>query len=100
MGKDRPYTYWNHSALIVSADFALVEALGPGIRRNTLAAYRGTQNTVVHIDASDEDRREIVAFAEHWVGGQYEWATIVSITLSLITGRKVSFGFAGQLILR
>ncbi|HYU81450.1 MAG TPA: hypothetical protein VFA31_01800, partial [Candidatus Polarisedimenticolia bacterium] len=97
-GKDRPYTYWNHSALIVSADGALIEALGPGIRRNTLADYRGTQYTVVHIEASDEDRKEMVAFAEHWVGGRYDWATIVSITLSLLTGAKLSFGFAGQLI--
>ena len=98
MGKDQPYTYWNHTALIVSADGALIEALGPGIRRNTLAGYKGTQYTVVHIEASDEDRKEMVAFAEHWVGGQYDWATIVSITLSLLTGAKLSFGFAGQLI--
>src|SRR6266403_1087041 len=89
-GKDRPYTYWSHSALIV--------ALGPGVQRNTLASYKGTQYTVVHIDASDEDRKEMVAFAEHWVGGQYDWATIVSITLSLLTGLKLSFGFPGQLI--
>ncbi|HKC90343.1 MAG TPA: hypothetical protein VKE23_03340, partial [Candidatus Limnocylindria bacterium] len=87
-GKDRPYTYWNHSALIVSADGALIEALGPGVQRTTLAAYKGTQYTVVHIDASDEDRKEMVAFAEHWIGGPYDWATIVSITLSLLTGAK------------
>ena len=69
----------------VSADGALIEALGPGIRRNTLAGYKGTQYTVVHIEASDEDRKEMVAFAEHWVGGEYDWARIVSITLSLLT---------------
>jgi len=97
-GKDRPYTYWNHSALIVSGDGALIEALGPGVQRNTLKAYHGTQYTVVHIDASDEDRREMVAFAEHYVGGRYDWATIISITLSLLTGAKFSFGFPGQLI--
>jgi hypothetical protein len=95
-GKDRRFTYWNHSALIVSADGALIEALGPGVRRNTLAAYHGTQYTVVHIEASDEDRKQMVAFAEHWLGGEYDWATIVSITLSLLTGAKLSFGFAGQ----
>jgi len=98
MGKDQAYTYWNHSALIVSSDGALIEALGPGVQRNTLAAYHGTQYTVVHIEASDEDRREMVAFAEHWVGGRYDWLRIVSITLSLLTGAKLSFGFAGQQI--
>ena len=98
MGRDNAFTYWNHSALIVSADGGLIEALGPGVRRNTLAAYKDTQYTVVHIDASAEDRAEMVAFAEHWVGAQYDWATIVSITISLLTGAKLSFGFAGQLI--
>jgi hypothetical protein len=98
MGKDQPFTYWNHSALIVSADGALIEALGPGVRRNSLAAYKDTQYTVVHIDASPEDRAQMVAFAEHWVGAQYDWATIVSITISLLTGLKLAFGFAGQLI--
>ncbi|HEV8536262.1 MAG TPA: hypothetical protein VGR87_11185 [Candidatus Limnocylindria bacterium] len=96
MGRDRPFTYWNHSALIVSADGGLVEALGPGVSRNTLASYVSTQYTIVHVDASDEDRRQMVAFAEHWVGGQYDWARIVSITISLLTGAKLSFGFAGQ----
>ena len=82
----------------MSANGAIIEALGPGVQRNTLAAYHGTQYTVVHIEASDEDRKEMVAFAEHWIGGRYDWATIVSITLSLLTGAKFSFGFAGQQI--
>jgi hypothetical protein len=40
----------------------------------------------------------MVAFAEHWIGARYDWATIVSIVISLLTGAKFSFGFAGQLI--
>jgi uncharacterized protein YycO len=95
---DRPYTFWNHSALITSDAGDLVEALGPGVSRNTLAAYHDTQYTVVHVEASDEDRRQMVAFAEHYVGGRYDWVTIASITVSLLTGLKLSFGFPGQLI--
>jgi uncharacterized protein YycO len=96
MGADRRYTYWNHSALIVSADGGLIEALGPGVRRNTLAAYDRTQYTIVHVEASEEDRAQMVAFAEHWVGARYDWARVVSITISLLTGATLSFGFAGQ----
>ena len=59
-GADQPYTYWNHAALIVSNDGALVEALGAGVHRTTLAAYDQTQYTVVAIDASAEDRAEMV----------------------------------------
>jgi hypothetical protein len=96
MGEDRRFTYWNHSALIVSSDGGLIEALGPGVRRNTLTAYDDTQYTIVHIEASDEDRAQMVAFAEHWLGARYDWARIVSITISLLTGATLSFGFAGQ----
>jgi hypothetical protein len=97
-GADQRYTYWNHTALIVSEDGAIVEALGIGVRRNTLAEYDHTQYTVVHIQASEEDRTEATAFAEHWIGAKYDWATIASIGVSLLTGAKFSFGFAGQLI--
>jgi len=97
-GADSPYTFWNHTALIVSEDGALIEALGAGVRRSTLAAYEPTQYTIVRIEASDADRREMAAFAEHWIGAEYDWATLVSIALSLLTGAELSFGFAGQLI--
>jgi hypothetical protein len=97
-GTDAAFTYWNHTALIVSEDGALVEALGAGVHRTTLAAYANTQYTVVNIEASPADRAQMVAFADHWVGAKYDWATIASIGVSLLTGAKLSFGFAGQLI--
>jgi hypothetical protein len=97
-GADAPFAYWNHTALIVSETGDLIQALGTGVARGALADYEATQYTVVPIDASDEDRREMVAFAEHWLGAKYDWATIVSITLSLLTGLKLSFGFPGQLM--
>lgn len=97
-GADRPFTYWNHAALIVSTDGAIVEALGAGVERRSIADYGPTQYTVVRIAASPEDRSEAAAFAEHCVGHPYGWATIVSIALSLLTGAKLSFGFNGQLV--
>lgn len=97
-GPDRQFTYWNHAALIVSSDGAIVEALGTGVQRRSLADYDPTQYTVVRITASKEDRAEAAAFAEHCVGEPYGFTTIVSIGLSLLTGAKFSFGFNGQLI--
>lgn len=97
-GADRPYTYWNHAALIVSADGAIVEALGTGVERRSIADYDPTQYTLVRITASAEDRAEAATFAERNVGHPYGWTTIVSIALSLLTGAKFSFGFNGQLI--
>jgi hypothetical protein len=97
-GADRPYTYWNHAALVVTSGGAIVEALGTGVQRRSIADYDPTQYTVVRISASAEDRAEAAVFAERCVGHRYGWATIVSIALSLLTGAKFSFGFNGQLI--
>ena len=97
-GADRPFTYWNHAALVVSNDGTIVEALGAGVERRSIADYDPTQYTVVRITASAEDRAEAAAFAERCVGHPYGWTTIVSIGLSLLTGAKLSFGFNGQLI--
>jgi len=97
-GADRAYTFWNHAALVVSADGTIVEALGSGVERRSIADYDPTQYTVVRITASAADRAEAAAFAESCVGHPYGWTTIVSIALSLLTGAKLSFGFNGQLI--
>src|SRR5262245_56939346 len=36
-GDDRKYAYWNHAALIVNDDGALVEALGAGVERTNIS---------------------------------------------------------------
>ena len=97
-GKDNIFTYWNHAALVVSAEGTIVEALGAGVERRSIDEYANTQFTVVRIEASSEDRAEAAAFAERCVGLEYGWTTVVSIALSLLTGGSFNFGFAGQMI--
>lgn len=97
-GASAKYTYWNHAALLVDDDGAIVEALGTGVARRSIHDYDPTQYTVVRIEASDEDRAEAATFACSAVGAQYGWVTIVSIALSLVTGGKFSFAIDGQLI--
>lgn len=95
-GNDRKYTRWNHAALIVDESGNLVEALGAGVIRRNIAAYAGTEYQLVRISASDEDREQVVAFAEWAMGQPYAWLTIVSIALSLLTGAKFTFAYEGQ----
>jgi len=97
-GADNVYTYWNHAALVVSADGTIVEALGTGVARRSIDEYANTQFTVVRIEASSVDRAEAAAFAERCVGLEYGYTTIVSIGLSLLTGGNFNFGFSGQMI--
>lgn len=100
-GAKRRFTWWNHAAIIVSADGALVEALGAGVTRTNISKYRPAEYHLVSISeivASGADRDEALAFAEWCVGMPYAWLIIVSIAMSLVTGGKFTFGFDGQAI--
>lgn len=97
-GADSRYARWNHTALIVDNQGSIIEAIGRGISQTHLSDYKPTEYYVVHIDASDEDRQEVVAFARACLGESYGWLTLVSIALSLLSGAKFSFGLDGQQI--
>ena len=97
-GASAKYTYWNHTALVVDDQGAVVEALGTGVARRSIHDYDPTQYTVVRINASDADRAEAAAFACSAVGAEYGWVTIASIAFSLVTGGKFAFAIDGQLI--
>jgi hypothetical protein len=100
-GQDRKYTRWNHTAMIVSSDGDIIEALGDGVVMNHLDKYRSTEYQLVKIDeivASAADRAQVIAFARWCLDESYDWLTIASIFLSLLTGCKFNFGFDGQCI--
>jgi len=97
-GPDRKYTRWNHAALIVNDAGDIIEADGGGVARANLSKYTSTEYYLVRVQASPEDRAEVVKFAEASVGGGYGTLTIVSIALTLATGAKFNFGVDGQQI--
>jgi hypothetical protein len=111
-GKDIVFTYYNHAALVVGDDGALIEALGRGISRVNAAKYRPKEYHLVRIAAHNADRTQAVEFAR-WAAGEvngrgqqippdqrvpqrYGFLTIVSIALTLLTGAKFSFALDGQ----
>src|SRR5438132_13868744 len=64
-GADRKYTRWSHTAMIVSSDGDIIEALGDGVALSHLEKYRSTEYQLVKIDeivASPADRAQIIAF--------------------------------------
>lgn len=89
------FVQWNHAAIVIDPD-TLLEADGKTVKAVKLTDYASKDYYLVRIQASDDDRREAVAFALSCVGDSYGWTTIVSIILSLLTGLKFSFGFDGQ----
>lgn len=99
-GVDRKYVRWTHAALIVDADGALIEAVGAGVRRWHLDRYRDADYVVVRVETSDENRDEVVRFAE-WAlrnKARYNRLSTVSIGLSMLTGSKLTFFIDGQFV--
>ena len=84
--------------MIVSDDGDLIEALGAGVKRTKLSKYEQTEYHLVRIEASAEDRGEVVAYAEWCLDQPYGFLTIISIGLGLLTGAKFTFAFDGQTI--
>jgi hypothetical protein len=99
-GSDRRYVKWTHAALIVDRDGALIEAVGGGVRRWHLDRYRDDDYVVVRIHTSEENRDEVVRFAE-WALQQkcrYSRLQTVSMGLSMLTGSKLTFFIDGQFV--
>jgi uncharacterized protein YycO len=99
-GSDRRHVKWTHAALIVDRDGSLIEAVGTGVRRWHLDRYRNDDYVVVRLHTSDENRDEVVRFAE-WAlrrGSSYSRLSTVSIALSMLTGSRLTFFIDGQFV--
>ena len=99
-GSDRRHVRWTHAALIVDRDGSLIEAVGTGVRRWHLDRYREDDYVVVRIHTSEENRDEVVHFAE-WAlerASSYSRLSTVSIALSMLTGSRLTFFIDGQFV--
>lgn len=94
------YARWTHSAMIVSADGDLVEALADGIDRTHISKYAKVQTLVVSppVPADDPRRAYAVRFAEAQVGTKYDVLDFVAVAFSLLANLKVSVHSDGRFI--
>lgn len=97
-GYDTKYAHWSHCALVVSEGGDLIESVAEGVVKSNISKYDSKHYTVVHIDATDTDRAQAVAYAERHVGSTYGYLNVISLGISLLTGLKFSFGFEGEMI--
>lgn len=95
-GPRRQCARWNHAALFVDTQGTIIEALSSGVARRPVADYAPQDYVVVHLELSDEDRREAVAFAASCLHDGYGWLTIASVVLLVLTGTTLAFGLDGQ----
>ncbi len=91
------YARWNHAVLVLSEDGRIAEALSMGVVEDHISKYQGEDYYLVRLrDVSDEDRKQMVAFAESVLKAPYRtrygWPTLTSIVLTLLTNSRWVFG--------
>lgn len=100
-GSDSPFAYYNHAAMIVDEWGTLVEALGDGVSATHIDKYAPAEYHLFSIRSVVDDRRDrerIMAFAKSCIGQRYDWMDIASISISLLTGSKLSIQTEGHMI--
>jgi len=99
-GRERQFSHWSHTAMITGADGALVEAETKGVIRGHLSQYRDVEYHLVNIDAiaTEEDRRQAVAFTESMVGKPFGVLDGIGLILSLVTGLRLNVSYNSHLV--
>ncbi len=99
-GTNRVFAHWSHAAILMDESGNIIEALGGGVQKRSIAEYDDTEYVVVHLpeDTIPLDRQHAVEFANFCLHDSYGWLTIISVAFCLLTGAKFSFGVDGQQI--
>lgn len=98
--EQRRYAGYTHAALVVSPYGDLIEAVGEGVHRSHVRSYAADEEyyRIVHIRATDEDRRQMVAFAEAVLARRapYGFLSNVSTAFWAVTGSRLVFFLDGS----
>jgi hypothetical protein len=92
------YARWTHSALIVSEDGDICEALEGGVTQDNIRKYLGTDYLVVHVTASDAQRELACGFGRTRVGDKYGVLNFVGLAVQSLFGWNLSVHTDGQYI--
>lgn len=95
----RPYAKWNHVMLVLDKAGRTAHSSGEGLVEGRLSDLRDKTYALVRVDCSDEDRAQVVAFAEDLLAKHPKWGWVPagSQLFSLLTGSRVVFGKLGTI---
>ena len=83
--EERHCAYWNHAALVVGTNGAIVEAGTTGVVVQHLGKYRDEDYRYVAVSATPEQRRRAVLYALSRTGSPYDNFALAGIVLSALT---------------
>jgi uncharacterized protein YycO len=90
-GADAAFAHWSHSAIVVDAEGALVEAEIMGVRLNPISRYRAGEYHLVRLgpEFTSEDRSRAVEYAREQVGQGFGFLDMFGAGLYLLFGLPV-----------
>jgi len=95
---DSDFARWTHSALIVSEDGEICEAIESGVTRDSIEKYRGSDYMVVHPVGLPVQRELACGFAETRVGDKYGIVNFVGLAIQCLFGWNLSVHMDEQFI--
>ena len=97
-GKMKPFSLWNHAAMIIDEEGTIVEAVGRGVRYAHIDEYKNVEYYLVNTKLNKQSREQAISACNSFVKDQSGWLTIVSIAFELITGIKLQFSLNNSMI--
>ena len=97
-GDLRPFSHWNHSAMIVDDAGTIVEAVGRGVITSNIEEYKDIEYYYVSTKLNKQSREQAVVACNSFIKDRYSWLTIFSIALELLTGVKIQLSSNNTMI--
>lgn len=99
-GFEPPYRRFSHTALLISEEGELAEALGGGVKRTHMSKYEAADYVLVRTAVDDHDAAQVLEFAESVLDSRtrYGFATIFGLALYCLTGAQLCIQLAGTAI--
>lgn len=97
-GEREKYAYWNHAAIVVDIDSrghpVIVEAAERVKKGSLWQLYDEHDFVMMNVDVpmSEEDRAQVVEYANAQVGESYDYLQIIGLAFNIIFGTRFSFG--------
>jgi uncharacterized protein YycO len=87
--EERHCAHWSHSALVVGANGAIIEAGTKGVVLQHIGKYDEVDYHYVAIEATPTDRSHAVRFATSRLGRTYSRSAIARLAASILTAGKI-----------
>jgi len=97
-GKMKPFSHWNHAAMIIDEDGTIVEAVGRGVVTSHISEYKDVEYYYVSTKLNKQSRDQAVAACKSFLKDKYGWLTIMSIAFELLIGIKMQFTNSNTMI--